>query len=85
MPLNGKAWSRRVYSLRLRTVPNDYVLYPYSPAATVRFDQPTYSVNEDGGPVQPALVLSNPLSTDITVEVFNTDGSATGKYYNINY
>ena len=49
------------------------------------FDQPTYSVDEDGGPAQPALVLSNSISTNITVEVFSTDGSATGEYCNINY
>ena len=83
--MNGKASSRRIYSLRLRTVPNDYVLYPYSPAATVRFDQPTYSVNEDDGPAQPVLVLSNQSSTNITVKVFSTDDSATGEYCNINY
>ena len=46
----------------------------------VRFEQSTYSVDEDDGPAQPVLVLSNPSSTDITVEVFNTDGSATGEY-----
>jgi len=39
-----------------------------------------YSVDEDDGPAQPVLVLSNPSSSDITVEVFNTDGSATGEY-----
>ena len=46
----------------------------------VSFEQTTYSVDEDDGPAQPVLVLSNPSSTDITVEVFNTDGSATGEY-----
>ena len=40
----------------------------------------TYVVDEDDGPAQPVLVLSNPSSTDITVQVFNTDGSATGEY-----
>jgi len=44
------------------------------------FEQPTYSVDEDDGPAQPVLVLSNPSSTDVTVQVFNTDGSATGEY-----
>ena len=47
------------------------------------FTQTVYYVNEDAGPVQPILVLSNPSSTDITVEVFNTDGSATGEYCSI--
>ena len=45
------------------------------------FEQQAYSINEDVGPAQPALVLSNPSSTDITVQVFNTNGSATGEYY----
>ena len=50
---------------------------------TVMFNQTTYSVNENAGPAQPVLVLSNPSSTDITVQVFNTDGSATGEYCSI--
>ena len=44
------------------------------------FNQSMYSVNEDAGQVQPVLVISNPLSTDITVQVTNTYGSATGEY-----
>ena len=46
---------------------------------SVKFSQSTYSVNENSGVVQPVLVLSNPSSTDITVEVTSTDGSATGE------
>ena len=42
------------------------------------FSETMYTVNEDGGPAQPVLVLSDPLSTTAIVEVFNTDGSATG-------
>jgi len=37
------------------------------------FEQSTYNVEEDDGPALPVLVLSNPSSTDITVQVFNTD------------
>jgi len=48
-------------------------------APTVTFNQSTYNVDEDDGPLQPVLVLSNPSSTDITISVFSTDGSATGK------
>ena len=48
-------------------------------AVTVRFEQPTYTVNETDGRVEPVLVLSNPSSSVITVQVFSTDGSATGK------
>ena len=43
------------------------------------FAQPTYIVNEADGTVEPVLVLSNPSSNVITVQVFSTDGSATGK------
>ena len=43
------------------------------------FSRPTYSVDEDDGPAQPVLVLSNPSSTEIIVQVTNTDGSATGE------
>ena len=45
----------------------------------MKFNQSTYNVDEDDGPVQPVLLLSNPSSTDITISVFSTDGSATGK------
>jgi len=48
-------------------------------APTVIFNQSTYNVIEDDGPVQPVLVLSNPSSTDITISVFSNDESATGK------
>ena len=62
------------------------ILYIYSlslVAANVSFEQQTYKVNEDDENVQPVLVLSNPSSTAITVEVFSTDGSATGKQLTI--
>ena len=48
-------------------------------APTLKFNQSTYSVNEDDGPAQPVLVLSNPSSTDVAISVFSTDRSATGK------
>jgi len=47
--------------------------------ANVSFSQSTYSVDEDDGPVQPVLVLSNPSSTDITVQVGSNDITATGE------
>ena len=47
------------------------------------FSETTYSVDEDDGPAQPTLVLSNPSATAITVNVTNTDGSATGEYCSI--
>ena len=52
-------------------------------AITVSFSKTTYSVDEDAGPAQPTLVLSNPSATDITVEVTSGGGSATGEYCSI--
>ena len=45
--------------------------------ANVRFDQQVYTVSEADGRVESVLVLSNPSSSAITVQVFSTDGSAT--------
>ena len=39
-----------------------------------------YSVNESVGLAQPMLNLSKPSTTNITVEVYSTDGSAIGEY-----
>ena len=47
------------------------------------FNQSMYRVNEDTGAAQPVLVISNPSSTDFTVQVTNTDGSSTGEYCSI--
>ena len=47
------------------------------------FSQTTYSVDENAGPARPELVLNNPSSTDVTVEVINTNGMAFGKYCSI--
>ena len=47
---------------------------------TVSFESSTYTVNEDAGPAQPVLVLSNPSSTDISVQVNSMDETATGEY-----
>ena len=47
------------------------------------FSESMYSVNESDGSVQIGLVLSGPSSTDTTVEVFDTDGTATGEYCSI--
>ena len=47
-------------------------------ALTVFFDQSSYRVNENRGPVRPVLVLSNPSSTDITVQVNDYSRTAMG-------
>jgi len=46
---------------------------------TVMFEQTAYSVDEDDGPAQPVLVLSNPSSTDTIVEVRDTEITATSE------
>ena len=47
------------------------------------FSAEMYSVSEDQGPVSPELVLSRALSSEVTVEVYSMDGTATGKYCSI--
>ena len=47
------------------------------------FSNRTYGVDEDGGPAQPVLVLSNPSSTDITVQVRDASDTATSECTNI--
>ena len=54
-------------------------MYSTNVATTVSFSQLTYSVDEDDGPAQPVLVLSNPSSTDITVQVRDTGNTATSE------
>ena len=49
------------------------------------FNQSMYNVDEDVGPAQLVLVLTNPSSSDITVQVITEDGSATGECYSIIY
>ena len=50
----------------------------YSVATAISFDQSAYSIAEDGGLVQPVLVLSNPSSVSITIQVVETGTTATG-------
>ena len=49
---------------------------PLSAAPSVSFNQSAYIANKGSESVQLVLILSNPSSIDITVEVINTD---TGK------
>ena len=46
---------------------------------TVSFKQLTYVVNESNGLLQPELILSNPLSVNVTVDIDSIDGLATGE------
>ena len=66
----------------LLNLKNLFYCYVYV-ATTVKFSQSAFNVNEDSGQVQPMLVLSNPASTNITVEVFNVNVTAVGKDFGI--
>ena len=48
-------------------------------AITVMFSQTTYSVDEEAGPARPVLVLSNPSSSNITLQVHEEEGTATSE------
>ena len=54
------------------------LLLPFADS-TISFNESTYNVSEDNGPAQPVLVLSNPSSTDITVQVRSNNITATGE------
>ena len=55
----------------------------YNPGSVVSFSQSTYRVNEDDKLVQPTLVLSKPLSSEIIVQVNDNDDTATGESIHI--
>ena len=67
-------------SISSKLANNIIVIVLYLIAATVMFNQSTYNISENIGLAQPTLILSNPSSYDITVQVSSTDGSATGEY-----
>ena len=46
---------------------------------TISFNQSTYQTEENSGVVQPVLVLINPSSTNITVQVIDKAVSAAGE------
>ena len=56
-----------------------YIILLFQLAPRVNFDQSTYGIDEDKGPVQLMLILSNPSTADITIRVFSNDGLATGE------
>ena len=60
-----------------------YINYYTIIDATISFEQQTYIVEEAEEMVVLTLVLSNPSSTDISIEVLGIDGSATGKQLTI--
>ena len=56
-----------------------HLYYSFIIDTGVSFSVSMYLVDEDDGPAQPVLVLSNPQSIDITIQVFDTYISAIGK------
>ena len=60
---------------------NNNISFSYT-ATDVNFEQSTYSVFEDSGPVQLVLLLTNPSSTDLIIGVKLSDQqpSTTGMY-----
>ena len=53
-------------------------MHVFFKATSIKFEESSYSVNEGNRPVQPVLILSNPSSTSITVNILNIDDTATG-------
>ena len=51
----------------------------YFLAIDVFFNESTYTIDENSTHVQPVLILSNPSSTDITVQVTDNNDTATGE------
>ena len=48
---------------------------------SLTFSESIYNISENDGHIQPVLILSNPLSTNFTVQVFSsTDDPAIGEY-----
>ena len=47
--------------------------------ARLTFDQSTYSIGENDGSIQPVLVFSSPLSTNVSLRILVIAGTATSK------
>ena len=77
MSIQYSLWLVHYYSLYA------YINYYTIIDATVSFEQQTYTVEEAEEMVVLTLVLSNPSSTDISIEVLSIDGSTTGKQLTI--
>ena len=48
-------------------------------AATVSFNESSYVINEASGLVQPVLILSNPSSSDVVIQVGERGQTAVSK------
>ena len=58
---------------------NDLIMYCNSPLDSITFEQSTYSINEDDGVVVCVLVLTQPLSTDVIINIIDIEDSALGE------
>ena len=54
-------------------------MYCNSPLDSIAFEQSTYNINEDDGVLMCTLVLTQPLSTDIIINIIDIEGSALGE------
>ena len=55
-------------------------MYCNSPLDFIVFDRSTYSINEDDGIVVCRLFLSQPLSTDVIINIIDIEDSALGEW-----
>ena len=60
-------------------------MFLYFTAVTISFNQSQYSIVESNEPLKPLLVLSNPSSYAITIQVESINGNASGKYILVLY
>ncbi len=49
---------------------------------TVSFQNTVYNIGKNAGSARPILVLSNPLATDVTIQVTRTDALTIGECFN---
>ena len=56
-----------------------YCYYCIYVASTVRFSQTNYSTTEDNGPLQPTVILSDALSTNIIIHIKDMNNTAIGE------
>ena len=66
------------YSSYIATCYSEYFIHL---ALTINFSHETYFVNENNVSVQAKLILSNPSSRNITVQIDTFDNNATGKLW----
>jgi len=67
----------------LTYVIKNHWLFIFILGSSVKFNHPVYSVKEDDALVQPELVLSNPTSSEFTLQVEDNTITATGKLIEI--